>query len=177
MHLAAGGLILVHAISHFNQPHTNPVYLGCLLLIAADIFILVFAGKNLVADMPRLNLFFRLVEILFFLGISSAQFWEGNWIAGLSHLLLSLAYSYLFYCERTVSTTEYVALHHTGLTIPALPESRFLIWSQVISIDASYDRITIYTSLNKTYRFQLQKNLLFEELDQIHEFCRHYLGQ
>lgn len=25
LHLAAGGLILVHAVSHFNQPHSSPI--------------------------------------------------------------------------------------------------------------------------------------------------------
>jgi hypothetical protein len=70
-----------------------------------------------------------------------------------------------------------VALHHTGITIPALPESRFFIWSNISHIEAHYDHIIIDTSLDKSYRFNLRKNLQFEELDQIHEFCRHYLQQ
>ena len=72
-------------------------------------------------------------------------------------------------------TEEFVALHHTGITIPALPESRFIIWSNVNHIEAQYDSITIAASGDKSYHFDLQKNLRFEELDQIHEFCRHYL--
>ena len=61
LHLAAGGLILVHALSHFNQPHSSPVYLGCLMFMAVDIIILVMAGKNIAADLPLVNLFFRLL--------------------------------------------------------------------------------------------------------------------
>src|SRR5688500_11678148 len=76
LHLAAVALILVHAISHFKEPHTSPIYLGCLLLIAVDIFILVFAAKNLVIEMPRINLFFRMVEIIFFIGIGVTMFVE-----------------------------------------------------------------------------------------------------
>lgn len=177
LHFAAGGLLLAHAISHFNQPHSNPVYLGCVLLIAIDIFILVFAGRNILASMPLINLFFRFIEILFFLGISITMLVAANWISGVIHLLLCLAYSYLFQCERRVHTTEYVGIHHTGITIPALPDSKFLLWAHVNRIDAHYDTISINTSLDKVYQFHLQKNLAFEELDQIHEFCRHYLGE
>ena len=51
-----------------------------------------------------------------------------------------------------------------------------LSMSQISSIEATYSSITIHTSLDKSYHFDLQRNLQFEELDQIHEFCRHYLG-
>jgi hypothetical protein len=177
LHLAAGGLILVHALSHINQPHSSPVYLGCLLFMAIDIFILVMAGKNIAYELPMVNLFFRLIEIIFFLGIGGACLLDGEWFTGGGHMLMSLAYMYLFRCEKRMLTTEYVALHHTGITIPALPDSHFLIWSHVDHIDAQYDSITIAASDNKSYHFDLRSNLQFEELDQIHEFCRHYLKQ
>lgn len=176
LHLAAGGFILVHAISHFNQPHSSPLYLGCLLLMALDIFILVFAGKNILIDMPRVNLFFRLTEILFFLGIGITLFVDAKWLLGTLHIVLCLVYSYLFYCEKKVNTEEFVAIHHTGISIPSLPESKFFLWSHINGVDAHYDCIRINTASRKSYQFDLRKNLAFEELDQIHEFCRHYLG-
>src|ERR1043165_1735832 len=111
LHLTAGGLILVHAISHFNQPQSSPVYLGCLLLMALDIFILVLAGKNILIDMPKVNLFFRLTEILFFLGIGIMLCIEQKWLMGILHLTLSIVYSYLFYCEKKVNTAEVIAIH------------------------------------------------------------------
>lgn len=177
LHLTAGGLILVHAISHFNQPQSSPVYLGCLLLMALDIFILVLAGKNILIDMPKVNLFFRLAEILFFLGIGITLMVESKWAMGSLHLVLSVVYSYLFYCEKKLNSEEYVAIHHTGISVPSLPESKFFLWSHINGVDARYDCITINTSFNKSYEFDLRKNLAFEELDQIHEFCRHYLGE
>jgi hypothetical protein len=176
LHLTAGGLILAHALSHFREPHPSPVYLGCLLLMAVDIFILVFAGKNILSDMPKMNLFFRLIEVLFFVGIGITQFTDARWLVGSIHVSLGLVYSYLFYCEKKISSEEYVAIHHTGVTVPGLPESKFFIWSNINGIDARYDHIVINTSTDRSYRFDLRENLAFEELDQIHEFCRHYLG-
>lgn len=167
---------MVHAISHFNQPQSSPVYLGCLLLMALDIFILVFAGKNILIHMPKVNLFFRLAEILFFLGIGITLFIESKWFMGSLHLVLALVYSYLFYCEKNVNSEEYVAIHHTGISIPSLPDNKFFLWSHINGVEAQYDCITINTSTDKSYQFDLRKNLAFEELDQIHEFCRHYLG-
>ena len=177
LHLTAGVLILAHAISHFNQPDSSPVYFWCQLIIAIDIFILVFAGRRILVELPKVNLFFRFVEFLFFLGIAILLFFEYKWIFGGIHLAISGLYIYLFYCEKKLNTGEYVAIHHTGITIPSLPESKFFLWSHISKIDARYDSITINTSLDKSYQFHLQKNLDFEELDQIHEFCRHYLGE
>ena len=177
LHLTAGGLILAHAISHFKQPDASPVYFWCQFIVALDIFVLVFAGRHLLAALPKLNLFFRFIEFLFFLGIAVLLFFERKWLMGSLHFVLSIIYIYLFYCEKNSISGEYVAIHHTGITIPALPGSKFYIWSNISSIRASYDSITIETSLDKTYHFHLKENLQFGELDQIHEFCRHYLGE
>jgi len=177
LHVTAATLILIHAITHMVRPGGNYIYFGCLFLIAVDILILVFAGKNILEERPSVNLFFRFVEFIFFLGIGVDLLLKLNWINGTVHILISLVYIYLFYCEKKLEKTEYVALHHTGITIPGLPESKFFIWSNISHIEAHYDHITIDTSLDKTYRFNLRTNLQFEELDQIHEFCRHYLQQ
>jgi hypothetical protein len=177
LHLTAGALILIHGISHIGEPHSSPVYLGCLFLIAVDIFILVLAVKNLVVEMPRVNLFFRLVEIIFFVGIGVTMFVQRHWTTGASHIVLSIAYLYLYYCEKRLHKEEFVAIFHSGVSVPALPGSKFFIWTHIEDIDARYDSITINTSLNKSYTFDLRQNLAFEELDQIHEFCRHYLGK
>ena len=126
---------------------------------------------------PLVNLFFRLVEIIFFLGIGITSCMGAEWVTGVGHIVVSLAYVYLFWCEKKMLTGEFVALHHTGITIPGLPDSRFIFWSNINRIEAQYDSITIAASGDKSYRFDLQKNLQFEELDQIHEFCRHYLKQ
>ena len=176
LHLTAGGLILAHAISHFQQPDSSAIYFWCQFIVALDIFILVFAGRQLLVTMPKINLFFRFIEFIFFLGIAVLLFFEKKWLMASFHVLLSTIYIYLFYCEKNTIHGEYVGIHHTGITIPALPESKFYIWSNISKIEARYDSITIETSLDKTYQFQLQHNLQFEELDQIHEFCRHYLG-
>ena len=133
------------------------------------------AGKNIAAELPMVNLFFRLIEIIFFLGIGITSCLGNEWLTGFGHILMSLAYMYLFFCEKKALTAEYVALHHSGISIPDLPESRFIIWTNVNRIEAQYDSITITASDDKLYHFDLQKNLQFEELDQIHEFCRHYL--
>ncbi|WEK34811.1 MAG: hypothetical protein P0Y53_20175 [Candidatus Pseudobacter hemicellulosilyticus] len=176
LHLIAGGLILLHAISHFTEPHSSPVYSGCLLLMALDIFILVFAGGPILQSMPRVNLFFRLAELLFFVGIGLYLLFGHHWLTGVFHCLLSVVYTYLFFCEIRLIRTEQLAIYHTGVSIPALSGDKFFIWSNINHIDARYDSITIDTSGSHQYYFPLRKNLQFEELDQIHEFCRHYLG-
>ena len=177
LHLAAAGLILTHAITHFGNSDPNPIYLACLFLIALDILILVFAVRNLLNDMPRVNLFFRFIEFIFFMGIGVEMMVRSNWVVGAIHIVLSIAYIYLFYCEKKINQEEYVAIHHTGITIPSLPESKFFIWSQISTIQADYHSITVNTSLNKSYHFELQEKMDANDLEQIDQFCRYYLPE
>ena len=177
LHIAAGLLILTHAISHMHRQETPTIYFWCQLLISVDIFILVLAGRETLRDMPNVNLFFRMVEVLFFLGIGLVMAFAGSWAAAAVHLSLSMAYIYLFYCEKKLRKEELLSIHHTGITIPGLPESQFLFWTHINHLQAHYDSIHISTSEAKNLRFDLRKNLDFAELEIINDFCRHYLGK
>jgi hypothetical protein len=177
LHALAGLLILTHAVSHFRQEESPTVYFWCLLLISLDIFLLILAGRDILRQLPKVNLFFRLVEIVFFLGIGGFMLKEGNGWTGLIHVMLSIAYGYLYYCERSFRADEQLSFHHSGVTVPALPDNRFLLWTQINQVDARYDSIRISTSDERELHFDLRHNLEFAELEQIHEFCRHYIGQ
>jgi hypothetical protein len=177
LHMAAGLLILTHALSHFHRHESPTLYFWCLLIISLDIFILVGIGREVLRQSPRVNLFFRVVEIVFFLGIGLMMLAERSWVTAGVHLSLSIAYSYLFYCEKSFRSDELLSFHHIGITVPGLPDSEFLLWTHVNDIEACYDSIHISTSRDKQLRFELRKNLDFAELEQIHEFCRHYLGK
>lgn len=177
LHVAAGLLILTHALSHFHRQESPSLYFWCMLIISLDIFILVGVGREVLRQLPRVNLFFRVVEIVFFLGIGLMMLADRNWVTAGIHLSLSIAYSYLFYCEKSLRSDELLSFHHIGITIPGLPESQFLLWTHINDIQAFYDSIHISTSQDKQLSFELRKNLDFAELEQIHEFCRHYLGK
>lgn len=177
LHLLAAGLILAHAIIHFEQSDHDLFYTGCLLFIDIDISILVITVRQVLAELPRVNLFFRAIELLFFLGIGTELLFRQQWINSIIHFIISLSYIYLFYCEKTVAAGERICIYHTGIGIPGLPTSTFLNWATISRLESSYSDLTIDTTSRKTYHFKLQQNLRFEELDQIHEFCRHYLGK
>jgi hypothetical protein len=176
LHLLAGALILAHAISHFRGETTHTLYFWCLLIISLDIFLLVLVGRDLLLQMPRVSLLFRIIEIIFFTGIGVLMLLQGSPITGLFHLLLAIAYSYLCYCERLFRHDETLSIHHTGITIPDIPESRFLYWTHINKIDAHYDSIDITTAGDAPLRFQFRNNLNFEELERVQAFCQFYLG-
>ena len=177
LHLAAGVLILTHAVSHFRSEESHTLYFWCQLIISLDIFLLVMAGKDVLRQMPRVNLFFRLVEIIFFLGIGILMLIQGHILIGIIHSSLSIGYSYLFYCEKSLRSEELLSFHHTGITVPGLPESRFLLWSHINDVETFYDSIHISTAGQETLTFDLRRNLEFAQLDHIHQFCRFYLGK
>lgn len=177
LHVIAGLLILSHALSHVHQHETPTLYFWCLLIISLDIFILVMAGRDVLRQLPNVNLFFRLVEVIFFLGIALLMFFSGHTLTAIVHFTLSIAYTYLFYCEKKLRQEDLLSFHHIGITIPGIPESRFFLWTHINDIEAFYDSVHINTSGEEDLRFHLRKNLEFGELEQIHEFCRHYLGK
>ena len=175
LHLTAALLILIHALSHIHEQELSPVYFWCQLLIVADILLLVLAGKNFLSQMPSINLFFRMVEVLFFFGIGIVMFINNKFFSGAFHIFLSAVYVYLFYCERNSINKEILSFYHSGIDIPEIPSNHFFYWTEINNVEARYDRITIETSSDKKIDLTLRKNLHFEELDQIHEFCRYYL--
>lgn len=177
LHLTAGMLILTHALSHFRGEESHTLYFWCQLIISLDIFLLVLAGKESLQQFPKVNLFFRLVEVVFFFGIGTLMFLHGHLSIAVIHLSLSVGYSYLFYCEQRFRSEELLSFHHTGITIPGLPESRFLPWSHVNAVDTLYNSIQISTSQNENLLFDLRKSLEFGQLEHIHQFCRFYLGK
>lgn len=177
LHLAAGALILTHAISHFRSEESHTLYFWCLLIISLDIFLLVLAGRDILRQMPKVNLFFRLVEIIFFFCIGVLMFLQDHLAIAIVHAALSIGYSYLFYCEKSFRSEEQLSFHHTGITIPGLPESRFLLWTDINEVETRYDSIHISTSSREDLSFDLRRNLEFNQLEHIHQFCLFYLGK
>ena len=175
LHFIAGLLILFNAIHQLQLPKLNHLYFWCQLFIGIDILIVAITNRNLVQELPKMNTIFRFIECIIFLGAAAILLMESNWIMGIVLVLVSIAYGYLLYCEQKISTEEMVKFNHIGITISGMPQSEFFLWSRINHIDIRYDSICIDTSENKKYRFSLRQNLQFEELDQIHEFCRHYL--
>ncbi len=176
LHLLAGALILAHAVSHFRGEAAHTLYFWCLLLISLDIFVLVIFGRGMLLQLPRLNLFFRVIEIAFFTGIGILTLLEAHPLTGVFYLLLGIAYGYLLYCERSFRSEVILSIHHTGITIPDVPESRFLYWTHINHINATGDSIDITTADHKPLRFRLQNNLSFDQMEHIQAFCRFYLG-
>jgi len=175
LHFVAGLIIILNAIHELQQPKINHLYFWCQLIIGADILIMVFTSRNLAIELPKINMTFRFIECIIFLAAASILLLESNWITGTVLIIISGAYGYILYCEKKITRSEIVAFHHIGITISGIPNSRFFLWSNINSIEARYDSISIVTSQGKTYQFDFRQNLQFEELDQIHEFCRHYL--
>jgi uncharacterized membrane protein YobD (UPF0266 family) len=175
LHFIAGLLILLNAIHQLQQPQLNHLYFWCQLFIGIDILIVVFTNRNLVQELPRMNTVFRFIECVIFLGAAAILLSETNWIMSSVLILISAAYAYLLFCEQKISRPEMVKFNHIGITISGIPKSDFFLWSRINNINIRYDSITIDTSENKKLHFPLRQNLQFEELDQIHEFCRHYL--
>jgi hypothetical protein len=175
LHFIAGMLILANAIHQLQQPKFNYLYFWCQLIIGIDILIVVFTNRNLVQELPRMNAVFRFIECIIFLGAAALLLTEANWIMGAVLILVGSAYAYLLFCEQKMSAAEMVKFNHIGITISGIPQSEFFLWSRINDIDIRYDSITIQTSEPKKLHFPLRQNLQFEELDQIHEFCRHYL--
>jgi len=177
LHSLAAVLLLAHAFSHFRSENAHTLYFWCLLFLSLDIFLLVIAGRDLLGQLPRVNLFFRCVEIIFFFCIGVLMIREGNEITGIVHFLLTIGYSYLFYCERALRQTETLSFHHTGITIPGLPESRFLYWTRVNGVKMAYDHIDILTAEEEELEYALRVNLDYDQLEHVKAFCHHYLGQ
>lgn len=174
LHLAAGLMIIGNALRQLQHPHIEQMYFWCQLFIGFDILLLVLANRNLSSDLPKVNTAFRCIESVMLTAAGTLLCTEKAWVMGIALTAIGLAYGYLLVCERRSHKEELVKFNHIGLTISGLPQSRFFLWSKINNVDVRYDHISIHTA-DRELQYPLRHNLQFEELDQIHEFCRHYL--
>jgi hypothetical protein len=175
LHFIAASIILINAL-HLLQVHNgNKLLCYTQMVIAVDIFLLVFLGGVLLIEAPKLNLIFRMIEVLTLFGISLTLMSDGhNWL-GMVHLLVSAGYLFLFYREWRVIRSEAVDIRQTGITVPNFVKDAEISWHEIKTIIPKYHSIIIETLLNKKIEFNLRKNLKIDELEQIDDFCRKHL--
>ena len=175
LHFLAASVIVINAV-HLLQAHNeNKVLCYTQLVIAADIFLLVFFGGVLLIEAPRLNLIFRLIESLTLMGIAFTLMNDGhNWF-GFMHLIVAAGYLFLFHREWRVIRSEAVDIKATGITVPNFVKDAEIGWHEIKTIIPQYHSIIIETLRHKKIEFSLLQNLKIDELEQIDEFCRKHL--
>lgn len=174
LHFFAGLVFLAAGWYEFKME--NRVTSFCEIVIGLDVITLAFM-KNFAESSSRLNASFRLIETIVFGGLSILALLDHAWLNMFFSLAACGMYYYVFYCEKKVIQKEKVAVHHLGVTISNFPSDKDIDWEQIADIEALPHSITIKTHKNKIYRFEFQKAIAFDELEQIHDFCRKYLIQ
>ncbi len=172
LHFFAGLVFLAGAYYEFKTD--NRITAFCELVIGLDVIALAFM-RGFAEESSRLNAFFRLIEVIVFGGLFILALLDKSWITASLLLLITGMYYYVFHCERKLIQQEKVTVHHLGVTISSFPKDKELDWEQIADIESLPHSITILTQKHKKYRFQFQKAIAFDELEQIHEFCRQYL--
>jgi hypothetical protein len=175
LHFIAASIILVNALHLLQAHNTSPVLCYTQMVIAADVYLLVFFGGVLLIEAPRLNLIFRLIETLTIFGISITLIADGHSWFGLVHVLVSAGYFFLLYREWRVLRSEAVDIRPTGISVPNFIRDAEISWHEIKSIIPKYHSIIIETLSHKKIEFNLRENLKIDELGQIDEFCRKHL--
>lgn len=175
LHFIAASVILVNAI-HILQAHDgNKVLCYTQMIIAVDIFLLVFFGGVVLIEAPRLNLIFRLIETLTLFGIAVTLYGDGHTWFALLHGVASAGYLFLFYRECRVIRSEAVDIKATGISFPNFVKDAEIGWNEIKNIVPQYHSILIETLRNQKIEFDLRQNLKIDELQQIDDFCKKHL--
>ena len=176
LHFIGASIILINGL-HLLQEHESTKLLCYLqMIIAAEIYLVLFLGRTLLIDSPQLNVFFRIIESLTLMGIGFTLISYGHVLPGWVHLFVSAGYFFLFYREWRIMRSESINIRQTGITIPNFIKDEEIGWPEIKSIIPKYHSIIIETFRNKRIQFQLRRNLKIEELQQIDEFCRQHLA-
>ena len=172
LHFIAASIIMLNGIHHFQIHHYSKVICYCQLLLAGDIYLLVLLGGVLLSSPTSVNILFRLIELLTFMGIGLVLVTDGHTVLGEVHFSISVAYGFLFYREYRIMHSEAVDIRQTGITIPNFLADDEISWQDIISVTPNYHSIFIETCRQKKIQFKLRTNLKIEELQQIDEFCK-----
>ena len=178
LHLLAAILIFANAFLYFQLPGSSKIYFWSQLIVAADILILFFAGKELLRESPGFNLFFRLAESIVFLTFAILLLYEQQWTGGMIQASIAVLYIYLFYCEKKSDAAERISIQHLGINLPGIFADRFIPWIEINRIEADHKEFIIHLRTgNKQFQYTLTHHLRLEELEIIQSYCRHYLPQ
>lgn len=172
LHFMAGLVFLAGAYYEFTMD--NRITAFCEIVIGADVIALAFM-KRFAEESSRLNASFRLIEVIVFAGLFVLALLDQSYIIAALLLVATGMYAYIFHCERKLIQQEKVSVHHLGVSISHFPKDKHLDWEDIAAIEALPHSITITTQKQKIHRFEFQKAIAFGELEQIHEFCSHYL--
>jgi hypothetical protein len=171
LHFMAAAFIVINAVHQLAAHEGNKLICYTQLVIALDIFILVFLGAGLLATLPKVGVLFRLIEALTFVGIWLTLTYEYHPWSGAFHGVLAAVYFLVCYREWRITISEAIEIKSTGITIPNAVTNAEISWLYIKKVVASYNSIMIETAKNKKVQFQLRKNLKIEELEQINDFC------
>ena len=174
LHFIAASIIMINGIHHFQIHHYSKVICYCQLLLAGDIYLLVLLGGALLSSPTSVNILFRLIELLTFMGIGLVLVTDGHIVLGEVHFGISAAYGFLFYREYRIMHSEAVDIRQTGIAIPNFLTDDEISWQDIKMVIPKYHCILIETFRHKKILFQLRTNLKIEELQQIDEFCRQH---
>jgi hypothetical protein len=173
LHFIAGLMFLTAA--YYELVADNRITAFCEAVIAADVLAIAFM-KRFAEESTRLNVWFRLIEVVVFSGIAILTLLNRDYLISSLSLTAAGIYAYVFYCEHKLISQERVEVHHLGVTISAFPKDKYIDWQDLKTIKALPHSITIITQKNKTYHFEFGKGIALNELEQIHEFCSYYLN-
>ncbi len=175
LHLLAALFITANAFLYVQHPEANRYYFWGQLIVAADILILFVAGKELIADSPKFNLFFRITEVIVFSTFCVLLFFRGEWLAACIQAVIAAAFVYLFYYERKSAYAENISIQHLGINIPGFPNDRFISWIDIKSVETNESTIVVETRVGKTFQFQFRTHLSTDEEKTIREYFGYYL--
>ncbi len=176
LHFIAASVITVNAWHELQEHDGSSMVSITQLIIAADIYLLIFFGGNVLEALPRINLVFRLIESLALTGIGFMLIPAGHNVLSLLHLLLAGGYFFLFYREWRVVKSEAVDISQTGVTLPNFLKDAEISWADIKAIIPHYRSIVIETLRRQKIEFTLRENLKMEELQQIDDFCQKHLS-
>jgi hypothetical protein len=172
LHFLAGLVFLAAAAYEIRMD--NRITAFCEIVIGIDVIVLAFI-RGFAEESSRLNASFRLVEVIVFGGLTTLAVLEQSWPTAALLALATGMYYYVFYCEKKLIQQEKVSVHHLGVTISNFPQDKELAWEEICKLEAYPHSIKIHTHQHKIHQFEFQKAIAFDELEQIHEFCAHYL--
>jgi hypothetical protein len=176
LHFIGASIILINGLSLLQEDKSLQLSFYLQIIIAAEIYLVLFLGRFLFLASPELNIFCRIIESFTLVGIGLTQVSYSHIFIGCAHLFISAGYFFLFYREWRIMCSESINIRQTGITIPNFIKDEEIGWPEIRSIIPRYHSINIETFSNKRIQFQLRKNLKIEELQQINEFCRQHLA-
>ncbi|MFN2457579.1 MAG: hypothetical protein ABR502_05210 [Chitinophagaceae bacterium] len=171
LHTLAGLFLLLSVIKVYKNSENDNFFFTILILFAGAFSLLYGFFRKKIDVAAKYNQPLRILQFICFIVVAilllNIEFFESVLFFAWAVIILVS-----FFSEKKVFRTTEVEVKQDGISIPGFFTDHLIPWQVLEKVVMRPDYLTIFRTNQKYVQLEVLKQVDFEEIDAINEFCR-----